>query len=623
MRTSELALGSLLIIVAAASPVDAQRPLNVDFEKASVSYADRPWGWTLGWSAFSLGTPATFTLDSSVHREGRRSLRITLADSTCTTPQTLMLQLPAEFARGRAVGLSGWARIAGLDSRAMVTLEGWKDREFAAADTVTLLGADSMLGPVDWKELTCAIEVPDEPDVHSVVISLSIVGPGASWFDDFALTLDGSPITTLPAVAAPPSRADLEWLADRAIPLITADATGDGQAVTTDLDLVGDIIGTARVVGLGESTHGTREFFQLKHRLAKYLISHLGFSVFAIEANQLAVEQINEYVQGGNGTARDVMRVMFQVWNTESMLEFVEWLRAYNAAHPRRQVRFAGYDMQDHRRPADTLRAFLERVDPPAAARVDKLLGAYSAEKSAMTPHVPDSIRAQWSDHANALREYMDDHRAEWLRHAKDLKDSLTIEWAVQAANLLRQAAWFNVDLSSPFRDSLMAANLDWYLTTIAPGERAIVWAHDVHVSHGGDSALSFNSGAQMGAYMKHAFGYDYRAFSLLTYDGAYTATRSFSDHELIAAAAWPGPEGSIEAALHTFPPGEAGVGCVVDLRGARTDSAAAWLRQPRPIRHIGYAAYDYGFEFSAVLPLEFDGILFIDHTSPSRILRK
>jgi erythromycin esterase-like protein len=53
----------------------------------------------------------------------------------------------------------------------------------------------------------------------------------------------------------------------------------------------------------------------------------------------------------------------------------------------------------------------------------------------------------------------------------------------------------------------------------------------------------------------------------------------------------------------------------------ARADSAGEWLRRSRPIRHIGYAAYDYGFEFTAVLPLEFDGIVFIDQTTASRLL--
>jgi erythromycin esterase-like protein len=124
-----------------------------------------------------------------------------------------------------------------------------------------------------------------------------------------------------------------------------------------------------------------------------------------------------------------------------------------------------------------------------------------------------------------------------------------------------------------------------------------------------------------MGAHIRRN-GYDYRALTLLTYDGAYSATRSFSDHRMIEADAFPGPPASIEAALHRLERPETTVGWVVDLRPARTDERGEWLRRPRPIRHIGFAAYDYGFEFRAVLPLEFDGIVFIDRTTASRLLR-
>ena len=166
-----------------------------------------------------------------------------------------------------------------------------------------------------------------------------------------------------------------------------------------------------------------------------------------------------------------------------------------------------------------------------------------------------------------------------------------------------------------------MAANLDWMLRTIAPGERAVVWAHDVHVSRGGDAELSFNGGAQMGAYLARLYGTGYRAFSFLTYDGAYTATRSFTNHEMVAVDAFPAPAGSLEAALHALPRPTSSIGWLADLRTARADPGGQWLDRPRPIRHVGYAAYDYGFEISVVVPLEFDGVFFVDHTTPSRLL--
>ena len=59
-----------------------------------------------------------------------------------------------------------------------------------------------------------------------------------------------------------------------------------------------------------------------------------------------------------------------------------------------------------------------------------------------------------------------------------------------------------------------------------------------------------------------------------------------------------------------------------MNLRGALDTPGGRWLSVPRPIRHVGYAAYDYGFELKAVIPLEFDGVVFIDHSTPSRLLR-
>lgn len=613
---------SALLAVVLPGGAGAQQPLNLDFEQPSVARPDRPWGWSFGWSAFAGGPAATFALDSVVRHHGRRSLRIALADGHANAsgpPQSIMVMIPADSMLGREVRLTGWLRAEGREGSALLTLEAVEGLGVrVAADTAAMAGAPTAWGRWTPHELT--IRVPPER-VHSVVITAALQGSGRAWFDDFELRVDGVATTALPLMASLPSAAELGWLEAHVTPLQSIRAPSSGSADDRDLGPFAEIVGTARIVALGESTHGTREFFLVKHRLLEFLVRERGFRLFAIEANQLAVERINRYVQGGDGTARDVMRAMFRVWNTEEMLALVEWLRAYNAAHATQPVRFVGYDMQDHRTPADTVRAFLKRTEAGLVARFDELVGEYRAQRSSATPQVPDTIRARWRRQGEALWSEISGRRAAWLAGARTDGDSLAVEWAVQAANLLRQAARFNEALSSPERDSLMAANLDWTLRILAPGARVVVWAHDVHVSRGGDPELSFNSGAQMGAYLSRLYGDAYRAFSLLTYDGAYSATRSFTDHRMIAAEAFPGPAGSLEAALHALRRPPAGVGVVVDLRPARADEGGSWLRRPRPIRHVGYAAYDYGFEINVVLPLEFDGIVFIDHTTPSRLL--
>jgi len=607
------AAGAAIALLGTSS--SAQRPLNLDFERASVAAADRPWGWSHGFSPFARGPSATFTLDSVVRRSGKRSLRIASSDSAAVAPQTITLQIPSEFAAGRKVSLTAWLRSAPASGLAFVTLESWAPGSVTAADTADLANAPS----AQWIRRDLAIVVSKE--AHSVVVTVGLTKAGTAWFDDLALSVDGRAVAGLPT-GADATPAEVRWLAAHSAPLIDVRQPSSATPDDRDLDLFDRIVADARVVALGESTHGTREFFLAKHRLLEYLVRRHGFTVFAIEANQVAVQTTNRYVLGGPGTAREAMRVMFAVWNTEEMEALVEWMRAYNAAHPARRIRFVGYDMQDQRRPADTLRAFLERKDPSLVATFDRLLGEYRAQRSWSTPQIADTTRSRWRKNAEQIWEDVNGRRSGWLAESRTANDSLGVEWAAQSANLLRQAALGNETLNVPDRDSLMAANLGWVLQVLAPGERAVVWAHDIHVSAGGDPRLSFYNGATMGAQLRRMLGDAYRRFSLLTYDGSYSATKGLTDYTMIEAAALPAPSGSLEKALHAVQRPANTVGLILDLRSSRGNADARWLERPHRLRHVGYAAYDFAFDLEAVFPLEFDGVVFIDHTTASRIIR-
>ena len=89
----------------------------------------------------------------------------------------------------------------------------------------------------------------------------------------------------------------VEWIRTNAIPLKTVEA---GQGFD-DMMPLKRVIGDARIVGLGEATHGTREFFQLKHRMVEFLATQMGFSIFTIEANMPEAYKLNDYVLHGTG----------------------------------------------------------------------------------------------------------------------------------------------------------------------------------------------------------------------------------------------------------------------------------------------------------------------------------
>lgn len=122
--------------------------------------------------------------------------------------------------------------------------------------------------------------------------------------------------------------------------------------VHDDLDTWGAGLGGVRVVGLGEATHGSREFFTLKHRLVEYLVTEQAFTVFALEADQDGCRALDTYVTTGAGDAAAGLRDLgYWTWHTQEVLALLGWLRVYNTTAPAgRAVRVVGVDPSDPRR---------------------------------------------------------------------------------------------------------------------------------------------------------------------------------------------------------------------------------------------------------------------------------
>src|SRR4249920_1992407 len=118
----------------------------------------------------------------------------------------------------------------------------------------------------------------------------------------------------------PTSSPVLSWIKQQAIPLKTTDP----QASLDDLQPLQRFVGNASIVGLGEETHGSHEFFTMKHRLLEFLVEKMGFTMFAMEGSWSAGEQINRYVVQGQGDAGKVLQQFhFWTWNTQEVLDLL------------------------------------------------------------------------------------------------------------------------------------------------------------------------------------------------------------------------------------------------------------------------------------------------------------
>jgi erythromycin esterase-like protein len=139
-------------------------------------------------------------------------------------------------------------------------------------------------------------------------------------------------------VSESPSEANVESLRPVAIPLKSVDA-GTGFV---DLEPLRLVLKAARIVALGEATHGTSEFFRAKHRMLEFLVSELGFEHFGMETNDKVGSAINAYIQGGEVKP---WSALYWPWATVEVAGMIDWMRAYNL-DPKcaRQIVFHGID---------------------------------------------------------------------------------------------------------------------------------------------------------------------------------------------------------------------------------------------------------------------------------------
>ena len=402
------------------------------------------------------------------------------------------------------------------------------------------------------------------------------------------------------------------WLATDAIRLETVEA-GHGFV---ELQPLKKIIGDAQIVSLGEATHGTREFFQMKHRMLEFLVTEMGFNLFGIEAAMPESFDINEYVLTGRGDpAKALAGIYFWTWDTQEVLDMIKWMRAYNAdPNHRTKVKFYGFDMQSPARAARVMLSYLRNVDPQQAAGVEQKLAVlanpYTASQfSAMSKEA----KAAAAEATKAALASFDSHKADYIKRSSAAKWEL----ARQHGQVLAQGIEaYSTDLAtgSTIRDRAMAENVRWILNHEGPGAKIVLWAHNYHVS-----ARVTDKPVTMGEHLRQTFGRNMRVFGFAFNQGSFQAIEMPlpSARGLRDFVAAPAPEGTLDAML-------ASTGlrlAAIDLAAPDRD-VAAWLNQPRSTRSFGgnYSEQFPGAVFgSSVVPQLYDVLFFVERTTAAK----
>ncbi|MBD0376095.1 MAG: erythromycin esterase family protein [Flavisolibacter sp.] len=173
------------------------------------------------------------------------------------------------------------------------------------------------------------------------------------------------------------------WITKNAHEIKTIEA-GNGFE---DLQLFKQVLQNVQVLGLGESSHGTSEFFRMKHRMLEFLVREMGFTSFYIEASMTRCRYINGYVLHGQGHLDTATAMQgFVPWRVEEFKNMLEWMRQYNTSVSEdKKLKFYGYDLQINDNGWKGLKAFYAKVDPQKLARLDSLSSQIDSAKNGQT----------------------------------------------------------------------------------------------------------------------------------------------------------------------------------------------------------------------------------------------
>jgi protein-L-isoaspartate(D-aspartate) O-methyltransferase len=387
-----------------------------------------------------------------------------------------------------------------------------------------------------------------------------------------------------------------------------------------DLEPLLQRVGDARLVLLGEATHGTSEFYRMRARITRELIERKGFTVVAVEADWPDAARIDHWVRDLEHPAPDWIaftRFPTWMWRNHEVRELVEWLRERNrGVAVERRVGFYGLDLYSLHTSIAAVLVYLDEVDPDSAAVARARYGCLTPWSSDPASYGYAALTRQYRscepEVVGMLRDLLD-KRLRYL-HA----DGERYFDAVQNARLVTDAEryyrlmYYGGVESWNHRDTHMFDTLRHILEARGAGSKAVVWAHNSHLGNARATEMSARGELNIGQLCREVFGSEVHAVGFGTDRGTVAAASDWGAAMEIKSVR-PSAARSYERLCH-----ESGVSrFLLALREEGPLRAA--LMEPRLERAIGVIyrpetelASHY---FAAHLPAQFDEWIWFDES--------
>lgn len=294
-----------------------------------------------------------------------------------------------------------------------------------------------------------------------------------------------------------------------------------------DLEFLKKVLENVKIVGLGEATHGTSEFFRMKSRILEFLVKEMGFTVFLIEGSYAGCNNINDYVLEGKGSSYASLTSQgFWTWDTKEVIDMIEWIREYNkTVPPEKKVKFLGIDIQNNGLGGgfDIIQNYLFKVDP---VRAESNKGLFEILKKM------DKLQTEGIDTDSFKKEYLSligfmlMSKGHYVQRSSEKEYETIMQYALTVAQYFDAYFMNESDKRKnerEWRDYYMASNFFSVVRNEAPGTKFVLWAHNGHVSR--NSSANVNGGFKpLGSYISEAFGNEYYSFGFSFSKGSFQA---------------------------------------------------------------------------------------------------
>ncbi len=396
-------------------------------------------------------------------------------------------------------------------------------------------------------------------------------------------------------------------------------APADAEAFGRFFDRFGD----ARVVLLGEATHGSSEFYRARAAITRRLIKEHGFCIVAVEADWPDAARIDDYVSHRAPRPRRgdaFARFPTWMWRNLEVLEFADWLRHHNEGKSvDERIGFHGLDVYSLSESIHSVLAYLDRENPEEAIEARRryaCLTPWQDDPTAYGHAVVRGGRDACEDGAVAqLRALLDLRLAAIANDGERWFDAIQNARIVVAAERYYRAMYRGGAESWNLRDRHMFATLQALLAHRGPRAKAIVWAHNSHVGDASATAMGWRGEFNIGELVRMAHGDEAVSIGFSTDRGTVAAADDWGG-DMRLKSVRPAREDSWEHAFR-----HAGYArSLTDWRGPKRRDLASALRRTRLERAIG-VIYRPESEltshyFEAVLADQFDAMVWFEETT-------